>query len=71
MANGYRKCKNCAYYDEWGEYQGYCRRYPPKQEIPERQIIREIDGEVRLATSELFVIVNNFDFCGEYKSNLK
>ena len=67
MDNRKIKCENCDFYDPWGDYQGFCLRHPPKEEIQERQITRKIDGEVMLATSELYVIVQRYHRCGEFK----
>lgn len=56
------KCTNCAFWNQWTEHKGYCRRHAP------RPYYVTIIGEGTVEDEEVgWPITDATDWCGEFK----
>ena len=61
------RCYNCKYYDEVGERNGWCYRYPPVMDM--LAVTRYKDDDIYASTDCVFwkrPLVDCNDFCGEF-----
>lgn len=60
------KCENCRYYVPKKDQEGFgqCRRYPPRSIA---SVYTNRDGEVTSEKWDVFPVINEDSFCGEFK----